>query len=72
MASSFIVRLKVGTKLVDAKGVSKLYRAAPPAWQILAIVLAFLVTVITVIAVSPPLKEMFTVIWLNIRFWLGI
>jgi uncharacterized membrane-anchored protein len=72
MASSFIVRLKVGTKLVDAKGVSKLYRAAPPAWQILAIVLAFLVALVIVIAVSPPLKEIFTVIWLNIRFWLGI
>jgi uncharacterized membrane-anchored protein len=72
MASSFIVRLKVGTKLVDAKGVSKLYRAAPPGWQILAVVLSFLVVLIVTIMISPPLKEMFTVIWLNIRFWLGI
>jgi uncharacterized membrane-anchored protein len=72
MASSFIVRLKVGTKLVDAKGVSKLYRASPPSWQILAIVLSFLVVLVVVIMVSPPLREIFTVIWLNIRFWLGI
>ncbi|MDR0350612.1 MAG: hypothetical protein LBH64_03570 [Coriobacteriales bacterium] len=72
MASSFLVRLKVGTKLVDAKGVSKLYRAAPPSWQILAVVLAFLVVVVVVIAASPSLREIFTVIWLNIRFWLGI
>jgi uncharacterized membrane-anchored protein len=72
MASSFIVRLKVGTKLVDAKGVSKLYRAAPPSWQILVVVLTFLAALIVVIMISPPLKEMFTVIWLNIRFWLGI
>ncbi|MDR0347551.1 MAG: hypothetical protein LBH56_04170 [Coriobacteriales bacterium] len=72
MASSFIVRLKVGTKLVDAKGVSKLYRAAPPSWQILAIVLAFLGALITAIMVSPTLREIFTVIWLNIRFWLDI
>jgi uncharacterized membrane-anchored protein len=71
MASSFLVRLKVGTKLVDAKGVSKLYRAAPPAWQILAVVLAFLVVVVVVIAISPPLRDLFTVIWLNFRFWLG-
>ena len=28
MASSFLVRLKVGPKLVDAKGVNKLYRAS--------------------------------------------
>jgi uncharacterized membrane-anchored protein len=72
MASSFLVRLKVGTKLVDAKGVSKLYRASAPAWQILVVVLAFLFTVIVVIAISPPLREIFTVIWLNLRFWLGI
>ncbi|MDR1014082.1 MAG: hypothetical protein LBL86_03775 [Coriobacteriales bacterium] len=72
MASSFLVRLKVGTKLVDAKGVSKLYRAAAPAWQLLAVVLTFLLVVVVVIAVSPSLREIFTVIWLNIRFWLGI
>ena len=72
MASSFIVRLKVGPKLVDAKGVSKLYRASPPAWQILAVVLTFLAVLVVVIMVSPPLREIFTVIWLNIRFWLGI
>jgi uncharacterized membrane-anchored protein len=72
MASSFIVRLKVGTKLVDAKGVSKLYRASPPGWQILAVVLTFLAVLVVVIMVSPSLREMFTVIWLNLRFWLGI
>jgi uncharacterized membrane-anchored protein len=72
MASSFIVRLKVGTKLVDAKGVSKLYRAAPPSWQILAVVLSFLAALVIVILISPPLKKIFTVIWLNFRFWLGI
>ncbi|MDR2586965.1 MAG: hypothetical protein LBC23_01715 [Coriobacteriales bacterium] len=72
MASSFIVRLKVGTKLVDAKGVSKLYRGAPPSWQILAVVLSFLAVLVVIIFISEPLQKMFTVIWLNIRFWLGI
>ncbi|MDR3037360.1 MAG: hypothetical protein LBU31_03005 [Coriobacteriales bacterium] len=72
MASSFIVRLKVGTKLVDAKGVSKLYRASPPGWQILAIVLTLLAVFVLVIAISPPLREIFTAIWINFRFWLGI
>ncbi|MDR1422352.1 MAG: hypothetical protein LBI64_05765 [Coriobacteriales bacterium] len=71
MASSFLVRLKVGTRLVDAKGVSKLYRAAPPAWQILAVLLAFFMVIIVVIWVSPPLRELFAVLWLNLRFWLG-
>ncbi len=72
MASSFLVRLKVGTKLVDAKGVSKLYQTAPPSWQILVILLTFLAVTITVIMASPQLREIFTVIWLNLRFWLGI
>lgn len=72
MASSFLVRLKVGTKLVDAKGVSKLYKASPPMWQLLAIVLVFLAVLVVIIMISPPLRQMFTVIWLNIRFWLGI
>jgi uncharacterized membrane-anchored protein len=70
MASSFLVRLKVGTKLVDAKGVSKLYRAAPPAWQILALVLVALFVIIVVIAISPHLRDIFAMIWLQIRFWL--
>jgi uncharacterized membrane-anchored protein len=72
MASSFLVRLRVGTKLVDAKGVSKLYRAAPPMWQIVVVVLAALVVVVTVIAISEPLRNIFLVIWLNIRAHLGI
>jgi uncharacterized membrane-anchored protein len=72
MASSFLVRLKVGTKLVDAKGVSKLYRSAPPLWQILAIVLAALFVVVAVISISEPLRNIFVVIWLNIRTNLGI
>jgi len=72
MASSFLVRLKVGTRLVDAKGVSKLYRGAPPSWQILVVVLAFLAAVIVVIAISKPLRDIFVVLWLSLRFWLGI
>ncbi|MDR3052760.1 MAG: hypothetical protein LBU48_02730 [Coriobacteriales bacterium] len=72
MASSFLVRLKVGTKLVDAKGVSKLYRATPPPRYILLTVLAALVALIAAIAISPPLRQVFIIMWLNIRTHLGI
>jgi uncharacterized membrane-anchored protein len=71
MASSFLIRLKVGTKLVDAKGVSKLYRATPPAYQILIVALAALLVVVAVISISAPLRNIFVVIWLNIRTHLG-
>ena len=40
MASTFLVRLKVGPKLVDAKGVNKLYRASVGPTHLLLIVLA--------------------------------
>jgi uncharacterized membrane-anchored protein len=72
MASSFLVRLKVGTKLVDAKGVSKLYRAAPPAWQVLVVLLATLFVVASIIAISEPLRDVLRVLWLNLRTNLGI
>jgi uncharacterized membrane-anchored protein len=71
MASSFLVRLKVGTKLVDAKGVSKLYRSAPPVSHIFFVVLVALVVVVVVIAASPTLRNIFTVLWLNIRTIFG-
>jgi uncharacterized membrane-anchored protein len=71
MASSFLVRLKVGTKLVDAKGVSKLYRATPPLWQIPVVILAALFVMAAVIITSEPLRNTFLVIWMNIRANLG-
>ncbi|MCL2756682.1 MAG: putative cytokinetic ring protein SteA [Coriobacteriia bacterium] len=72
MASSLLVRLKVGTKLVDAKGVSKLYRSTPPAWQIVVVVIAALLVMITTIMLSTPIRNIFIIIWLNIRANLGI
>lgn len=72
MASSFLVRLKVGPKLVDAKGVSKLYRAAPPAKQVLLVVLAALIVVAAAFVVSAPLRQAFSLFWLSLRAQLGI
>ncbi len=71
MASSFLVQLKVGLKLVDAKGVNKLYRAAPPAWQVIGVVAAALLVVAAVFLVSAPLRQAFILFWLNLRAFLG-
>lgn len=57
MSSTFLVRLKVGHRLVDAKGVSKLYTAAPRAKLIAVLVLAALVLLFTVIAISPDIQD---------------
>lgn len=43
MASTFLTRLQVGSKLIDAKGVSQLYRSRISNWFILLMLLAGLV-----------------------------
>jgi uncharacterized membrane-anchored protein len=57
MSSTFLVRLKVGHRLVDAKGVSRLYLAHPRARVIGVLVLAAAVLLFTVIAISPDVQE---------------
>jgi uncharacterized membrane-anchored protein len=58
MASTFLIRLKVGPRLVDAKGVSRLYRTGPSGWQLALLALAGLFTIIAVIVVSPGVQLM--------------
>ncbi|QNE17875.1 hypothetical protein F1D05_08155 [Kribbella qitaiheensis] len=40
MASTFITRLRVGAKLVDAKGVGRLYRSRVSTFQVIALIVA--------------------------------
>lgn len=40
MASTFLTRLKVGGRLIDAKGASQLYQSRISSWQLVALVLA--------------------------------
>lgn len=56
MASTFLVRLRVGSKLVDAKGVSELHRPGPTRLQLISLVVAALVTMIIVAELSPVMK----------------
>ena len=53
MSSTFLTRLKVGSIIVDAKGVSKLYHNPFKPSMLLYIILAALFPVIVVIAVTP-------------------
>ena len=57
MSSTFLVRLKVGNRLVDAKGVSKLYRSQPSFRYVGILVLAAVLTLFTVIAFSPTVQD---------------
>lgn len=43
MASTFLTRLKLGGKLIDAKGASQLYQSRISTWQLLALIIAGLI-----------------------------
>lgn len=72
MASTFLVRLRIGPALVDAKGVNKLYRATVKPTYLLVVVLAAIFTILLVIQSSPPLRNIARLIVLKIRLFLGI
>ena len=61
-----------GAKLVDAKGVSRLYRPSSTLMPVIFFVVAFLVLVTILIITSPALNDVFELFWLKVRIWLGI
>lgn len=71
-SSSYLVRLKVGDKLMDARGVSRLYRSAPRPRHVVPIVLAGLALAVVVIAVSEPLRSALSLVWLVVRAQLDL
>jgi uncharacterized membrane-anchored protein len=58
MSSTFLIRLKVGPKLVDAKGVSKLYRGGPSSGQLALLAIAGVFTAAVVIIISPGVRSL--------------
>jgi uncharacterized membrane-anchored protein len=53
MASSFLTKLRVGGKLIDAKGVSRLYRARIQTWHLVVLLLAGLLALGVALAATP-------------------
>lgn len=72
MSSTFLTRLKVGEILVDAKGVSKLYRSKVKISHLLIILFAAILTASIIFEVSPPLRRIFLLTLLRIKVTLGI
>jgi uncharacterized membrane-anchored protein len=72
MSSTFLTRLRIGERLVDAKGVSRLYK--PPSTVAPAVLFfaAFAVLLAVVVITSPALNDLFQLVWLKIRIWLGL
>jgi uncharacterized membrane-anchored protein len=73
-SSTFLTRLRVGGKLVDAKGVSRLYRPRVSGWALVVLVLAASVTVLIVLGISPAgqvFRRDFLAQWDVVRYWLS-
>ncbi|HSS34267.1 MAG TPA: putative cytokinetic ring protein SteA [Solirubrobacterales bacterium] len=72
MSSTFLTRLRIGERLVDAKGVSRLYNPSSTLAPVAMFGVAFLVLLTILIITSPALNDVFNLVWLKIRIWLGI
>src|SRR3954470_702518 len=73
MASTFLTRLKVGGKLVDAKGVSRLYRHSMSGSSLLLLVLSAIAAMAAAVAVTTIGKAYLGVVvdqWDSFVFWL--
>lgn len=56
MASTFVTRLKVGPKLVDVKGVNRLYRTGVRTYDLVVLVAAALIAMLVATSVSPTVR----------------
>lgn len=72
MASTFLVRLKVGPKLVDAKGVNKLYNSSFKLKYVAGILIAALIPIIIITIRHPLLKDLLLLLKIRLKMLLGL
>jgi uncharacterized membrane-anchored protein len=72
MASTFLVRLKVGSILVDAKGVNKLYRRSIKFKHLAGIVAAALLPFALIAMTAPATRQYLRIVWIKLKFLLGV
>jgi uncharacterized membrane-anchored protein len=72
MSSTFLTRLKVGEKLVDARGVSRLFRGRVGIWPLIAFTAAGLAAIVAVVAASSELQEIISLLASRVGEILGL
>jgi uncharacterized membrane-anchored protein len=72
MSSTFLTRLKVGDILVDARGVSRLFRARAGAGPLLAFTGAGLAAIVAAVAVSSELQRFLSLVAERLQSVLGL
>jgi uncharacterized membrane-anchored protein len=71
MSSTFLTRLRIGEILVDAKGVSRLYRPRPDLTPLLFVVAAGVMAMIAVVWETPALRDVAELLWLKLKLLFG-
>jgi uncharacterized membrane-anchored protein len=72
MASTFLTHLRVGSKLVNARGVHQLYQSRISGWALAVLVIAAAVTIVVAIAYSPAgpiLGNYLNGTWHTFTYW---
>jgi uncharacterized membrane-anchored protein len=72
MSSTFLTRLRIGERLVDAKGVSRLYNPGAGYGPAALFLAAFAILLAVLVIASPALNELVDLIWIKIKIWLGL
>ena len=67
MASTFLVRLKIGDRLVDARGVSQLYHGRVSGRSLVLLTLAAGIPVLALAITNPTVRHLFRLIALRVR-----
>jgi uncharacterized membrane-anchored protein len=72
MSSTFLTRLRLGELLVDAKGVSRLYRPQPGTKPIALVAAAGLLCLVLIVVLTPALRDVADLLWLKLEVVLGL
>jgi uncharacterized membrane-anchored protein len=72
MSSTFLTRLKIGERLVDARGVSRLFRNRMGIWPLVAFIAAGATAVAAVVIGSQPLRDTISVLVKRLFSLLGL
>jgi uncharacterized membrane-anchored protein len=71
MSSTFLTRLRIGEILVDAKGVSRLYRPRPGLTPLLVVIAAGLLAMAAIVSLTPALRDVAELLWLKLQLLLA-
>jgi uncharacterized membrane-anchored protein len=72
MSSTFLTRLRIGDKLVDAKGVSRLYNPGSGLGPVAPFLGVFAIVLAILVIASPALGDLVDLLWLKVKIWLGL